>query len=156
MSYEKSAIFSANLAHIPQLDKITQPFHTFQQKLTKKKWLQLKKKIFLYPFCPLFFKILGDICKCKQSFPNSFFQTRLSRPIYVLGIIRVHNILYVAKLIIAHIIFAWLIRLIAAIAILVSYPSFPRRQLSWENSKLENFFETESKNKSRISMQVSK
>jgi len=28
------------------------------------------------------------------------------------------------------------------------------RQLSWENSKLENFFETESKNKSRISMQV--
>ena len=28
------------------------------------------------------------------------------------------------------------------------------RQLSWEKSQLENFFETESKNKSRISMQV--
>ena len=34
LSYDKSPIFSTNLAHIPQLDKITQPFRTFQQKLT--------------------------------------------------------------------------------------------------------------------------
>ena len=59
MSYEKSAIFSTNL--IPQLDKITQPFHTFQQKKTLKKVIATGKKNLSIPILPTFGGISANV-----------------------------------------------------------------------------------------------
>ena len=59
MSYEKSAIFSTNL--IPQLDKITQPFHTFQQKKPLKKVIATGKKNLSISILPTFGGISANV-----------------------------------------------------------------------------------------------